>query len=171
MLFRMVLACTLAMVSASLTACTVPPEELEDICNREEISPAERELLRKRPDFDEILDYALEFCPEIALQLVSPATETILDDQGFKDGGGGTFPSGGGDDGDGDDGDGPTDPPSFEETPDDVDADGIPNDQDDHNNYEDEPQNGNASANNGKGGNYEKTGQNDNGRGRGRDSK
>ncbi|MGB5556598.1 MAG: hypothetical protein WBN04_01160 [Paracoccaceae bacterium] len=81
-------------------------DDPQDICTREKIDATERERLRKRPDFDLILDYALANCPEIALQLVGPDTGTIVPDQENGDGGNGGGLGGGGDNGGGDNGGG-----------------------------------------------------------------
>ena len=54
-------------------------EEQRDFCNREEIDAAELYWLRRSPDFDLILNNALENCPERALLLVDPATATTIE--------------------------------------------------------------------------------------------
>ena len=82
--------------TAGLAGCSLPDAEMENICSKDQITPAERDQLRKRSDFNDILDNALANCPELALQLVDPATGTILDGQDFNDGDGNGLPSGGG---------------------------------------------------------------------------
>ncbi len=109
-MFRATLAFLLVSLVAGLSGCTVPLDDPQDICTREKIDAAERERLRKRPDFDLILDYALANCPEIALQLVGPDTGTIVPEQqngeGGNGGGIGGGDNGGGDNGGGDNGGG-----------------------------------------------------------------
>lgn len=53
-------------------------EEQRDICNRDQIDPAELAWLRQSPDYDLILNQALANCPERALLLVEPATATTV---------------------------------------------------------------------------------------------
>ena len=64
----------LVSIGVGLAGCSVPLEDPKDICQRQDFTEGELKQLRQRPDFQALLDYALQNCPELALQLVAPAT-------------------------------------------------------------------------------------------------